>query len=237
MNKFPKAILYISLILLFSIIISLFFGVKKGNLLNQKALENDLQSVDTLSSEDSALFNEDVIKQIQVNTVWRSKVRHPVSFTVYDSNYYLIFHKIEVEQQLSFKKSLVVNLKNLQRSNNTSYRISNFDRFKFNWTGKNFDDINNIYLNLYGDSLHFVKRDDTTISLYFLCSNFSISYSENGPLDICLEGKTSFIKNREFPIDILLLKRDNSVYFFFMTPVYPNKNIESQLLNRIIKGA
>ena len=87
----------IILICSIAIIIYLGIGMQKGcrkvaQALNQNqmALEENLPSLFSLSSEDSNLISKKYMHKIVVNEVLRSKVRNPVSIISFDKKYNLI---------------------------------------------------------------------------------------------------------------------------------------------------
>jgi hypothetical protein len=68
------------------------------------------------------------------------------------------------------------------------------------------------------------------------CKNFSIRYSEKGPIDIFVEAKESILGKMDVPVDILFLKRDRAVYLLLMSPNNPKEGILPNFLYNIVSG-
>jgi hypothetical protein len=100
--------------------------------------------------------------------------------------------------------------------------------------------VSHLDVNLFGDSLKTLLRNDTTVSFYLRYRNFSIRcngsdtsamfsvaqpyYDENSPVTSSL------------PLDIIFIKRKKAIYVLWMSVNNSNTHLEPDMLYDLIKG-
>jgi hypothetical protein len=91
-------------------------------------------------------------------------------------------------------------------------------------------------MTLKGDSLVNVVSTDSILSYHLLAANVSIRYSNDAPIDILAIGEEEILgRTSMFPLDILLMRRNDSVYLFLMTPNNSRSAVPADLLYSIVE--
>lgn len=221
------------------ILILFFLGYKiyEGFIDTKKALDEDLPSSFNLLKRDSDLISKKFIDKVRVIEVRRSKVRGPISFLLYDSKYFLFLYEMSLSKDKSFKNIFHIENRNSDRSVGVVYSIiDNGLYFRFENKSYMSEAISEIFLTLKGDSLQTIANEDTIVSYHLLCTNLSIKYSKNDPVDIFLEGKEKSFGSYNIPLDVLFLKHKGCVYFVFMISADTERPIPPKLLYQVVTG-
>lgn len=77
-------------------------------------------------------------------------------------------------------------------------------------------------------------ENDSTIGYHLLCEKLTIKYSATDPVDIFLTTENG-IQNKQIPLEIVFLRRNNAMYFFLMAPIKNATQLPIQTLLKIIK--
>jgi hypothetical protein len=218
----------------------IFLGLKiyHGFLNTQGALTEVLPSTYSLTSEDSNLIGEKYRDKLEVNEVYQSKIRNPVSLISFDKRYNLLIHKIHLSGNDSLNNFFHTEIKSVDRTTGVTYIvIDNNLFFQFQYKSEPIKAAQDIYLTLSGDSLQTVAKNDSIISYHLLCHNLSVRYAMKEPIDIFVIGKEKGLGTTiTIPIDILFLKQNENLYLLLMTPIDSKSSIEPDLLYNIVTG-
>lgn len=225
--KYFKVMLLIGLIVLVVIFI-------RGIVQTFQASNEYYQTDNKITPSDSSLIlsiNPDKMSNV---SVFKSKFRRPVTFLVFDKRYSLAWYMVDS----AFESSLngFVNLEqDDQTANGHPYRVmTNSSGYLFKYKTGLVDTFSHLYISLSGDSIEELAKNDSLISIHLLCNNFSVRYSESGPVDLIFEASRENYIRHFISLDLLLLKQKKSLYLFFLTPLDRNDVVSPDLLNEII---
>lgn len=204
----------------------------------QKDLNQDLPSTYVITAEDSNLIAKKYLKDLKADIIVRSKVRGPVSLIYFDKEYHLIIYKLDLIKEASLEDLLHTVIESVDRTTGETYSVINYnDFFKFQLNTVPSKPVSQIYLTLAGDSLQNVVKNDSMVCYHLLCENLSIRYAKNDPINIFLVGEEKTLGATTIvPMDLLFLKRDDSVFLLIMTPNSPKLTIAPDLLYNIVMG-
>lgn len=205
---------------------------------NRLGLNEQLPASYSLSSEDSSLIAINYRRQIKVNQVYKSKLRNPVSLVYFGKEYQLIIYKIDLFKDISLKNLFHIQIKSMDQSTGISYLIVDHNLFfNFKYKAGLIPTVSKIFFTLSGDSLQTLSESDSMISYHLLCNNFSLRYSEQGPVDIFVAGKERGLgTTTQISMDLLFLNRNHAVYLLIMTPKDSKSTIAPDLLYNIVTG-
>jgi len=199
---------------------------------------NDLPMTQVVTSEDSSLISRKYIDKVRSHENINSKVRAPVSFLYIDDTYHLVIYRIDSTGVKSLSDLLQIKAENSKRTDDVVYSIIDFNGFsRFQWRPIPPRAVSRIHVTFGGDSLNRVAANDSLVSYYLLCQNFTVKFSEQGPVEVYMVGE-----DRPFggiavsPADILFLKRNETVYLMIMTPASADRTIPKDLLYNIVMG-
>lgn len=213
------------------IIIYLIFKIVNAFGDNARAFAEDLPITYSLAAEDSNLIAVKYRSKITVNKVLNSKVRNSISLVTFDQKYSLIFYKIGLSKDISLKTLINTQIKSVDRSTGYTYSVVDNNFFRFQYKAGIVKPASQIYLTLSGDSLQTIAKNDSTVSYHLLCSNLSLRYTEEEPIDIYVAGQQkAFGRTVKIPMDILFLKRNRAVYLLLLVPNNPDASIAPNLL-------
>lgn len=191
---------------------------------------------DSIPSEDSGLFDNEYMDQLKPNKIYTEKGRASVSLISFGKDYHLFIYPIALIGDIPFRKLLSIQAQGSTTTNLKVYSIITHNNLiKFKYLDEPASPVAKIFIRVSGDSLQNVIENDTIASYHLLCKNFSISYMEDGPVSIFMEGTDRPFGYTIIPADLMLLKRQKKVYLLIMTPNNFKKGIPADLLYNIVR--
>jgi hypothetical protein len=190
----------------------------------------DFKSMNTAPKEYLDLFPDSIKKKMSVLQTLIIKFQNPISeFAFDDKKYFIQIFRLNVVNDQSLDKLITLsNHSNLMTNAVTYYRLGPV--FDINYkTGRN--KASHINLNLYGERVNTILRNDTIACFYSHFKIFSINYNRSDTTVIwsTTEGHETPIPSFTLPIDIIFIKKHKAVYFLVMsvndrsTILEPNK--------------
>lgn len=211
--------------------ISTWLDVKRINLSNRK----ELPSTNSLNSEYLNLIDKENQTKIKVDQVYQSKIRYPVAKLYYGEDNILLINKISTVGRFSLAEEALIETKNAKMSKGIVYNILKNGSCQFTYESGGIDSVSRIYLTFFGDSVTKAISNDSTLAYHLICKNLSIRYNKNGPVDMLLEGQQGLFGIKEFPADLLFIRRNNALYLLLMISK-SGGSIRPGLLYHIVYG-
>jgi hypothetical protein len=201
---------------------------------NGKAFEQVLPSTYSLPNEDWNVVSPQHWNQVVVNEVLNSKVRNPIVLATFNSESSLIITKIDLKTDISLQALIHSEIIGTDASVGRTYATINPGYFSFQYAAEAVSPAADIYLTFAGDSVQNFFKSDSIVSYHLLCKNFSMRYTEDGPVDIFVKSNSTIFQTVRVPMDILFLKRKGSCFILFMTPNDKQMPILPKLLYNIV---
>jgi hypothetical protein len=179
----------------------------------------EFTTLKTAPEEYWKLFPGSVNKKISVFQSLILKDQNPVSeFDLDNKKYFIQVVKLETSTEQSLNDFLTLsNSKELSTNAMTYYPIGHFFAV-FYKTGKN--KISHINFNLIGDSVRTILRNDTIACFYSNFKLFSMNYGDSDKTAIYSNSDRADetpLSGSSLPIEIVFLKRNDSIYFLLMS--------------------
>jgi hypothetical protein len=188
-------------------------GVKDANLVQSEMLPPTY----LLSSEDSNLFAKAYLNRISVNQISHTKNRDRMAFLSVDKQYTLILHSIDLNQDLPLKSLLQVDIQNVHQSSGVTYSVTNGSNSMFRYRTNKILPVSLVYLTISDPPQRQIISNDSLLSYHLFCSNLSIRYAKELPIDLFMAGKELPFGNYEkIPIELLIWKHNAKLYIFFL---------------------
>ena len=144
-----------------------------------------------------------------------SKYRNPVSSFYIENKYYLQVYKMGTSFNHSLKRAVKESFSDAHFWFYTPYALYNTTDMEFLYKLTKPQKPQNIYLDLYGDSTHVLKKNDTVVYYYSEGRNFSIKFNLQDKNDIYGECQSKTFS--EVPIEIMFLKKDDKLYMLILS--------------------
>ena len=190
-----------------------------------------------LTKDDSSIISNKYMAGIKVRMVFKSSVREPVSFVDYDKKYQIVIHKINVDSTFSFPNAFEFKEQSLDRTIRTVYTVVPYGAFDFQWKAGLVERTSKIILTMSGDSIQNINSNDSIISYHLRCDNLAIRYSEDSDVDISVSANYKIFRIGNNPkINVLFLRRDNSVYLLTMITTDSKAPLPPDLLYNLVTG-
>jgi hypothetical protein len=198
--------------------IAVFFAhqIIKATQSNFTGLEERLPSVFYISNEVSNIIEPEYLPLVKVEEIVRTKVRNDFSVLTISNNFQLVIYKINGRINNSLKTAVHTEIKSVDRSTGISYGFLPFTEGSYQFKAGRSNNVSEIYLTLFGKSITELKREDNVVAYSLLNENVSLRYGVDSAIDIYIES-SSTIFDKPKPIQIMILKRDSSVYFVTLT--------------------
>jgi hypothetical protein len=211
----PRKLLKYFIIIGIAIYVSIFVieGVKDANLAQSEMLPPTY----LLSSEDSNLFAKAYLNRISVNQISHTKNRDRMAFLSVDKQYTLILHSIDLNQDLPLKSLLQVDNQNVHQSTGVTYSVTNGSNSMFRYRTNKILPVSLVYLTISDPPQRQIISNDSLLSYHLFCSNLSIRYAKELPIDLFMAGKKLPFGNYEkILIELLIWKHNAKLYIFFL---------------------
>ena len=182
----------------------------------------------TVPNDYLKLFNSQDTVNITNKFTELSSVRSPVSYFDYDRNKYcLIVTKIKLNNSEGFRQLIRETRQPIQPSMENLYFPISEKPFYFYYRAERAD-ASSVVLNLSGDSIKMVEKQDSIAHYYFKMKGFSIQHDIKNFYDLSAESRDgmpavclSFVKNQGF------------IYIILMSANYDDKLQPESLKNLI----
>jgi hypothetical protein len=222
-------IVFLSGILFF--VISTWLDVRRINL----SAREELPSTDSINSEYLNLIAKKNQIKVKVEQVYQSKIRYPVAELYFEENNILFINKISRIGTFPLAERVLNETKNATLSKEVVYSTLKKGSCEFTYKLAGIDSISKIYLTSFGDSLTTIISNDSILAYHLICKNLSIRYNKNGPVDMLLEGQQGLFGIKEFPADLLFIRRNNALYLLLMIS-RSGGSVKPGLLYHIVYG-
>lgn len=151
-----------------------------------------------------------------VNTVL-SKFRMPITTVIYDKKYYLQICKMDSASNSSLEDIITMNLNDAKISIYTPYSIVKSTPIEYRFKLTRPLKPTKIFVTLDGKESRELIRNDSVVYYYSEMTNFSIKYKPTGLYDIYGQTDETSDPVKYLPLEILFLKRNNSLYLLIMS--------------------
>ncbi len=199
------------------------------------AQAENLPIVYSLSAEDSALTPSIYRGALRVREVLRSKVRPPINVLAINDQYMLIEHKLKGEADGAFEDLVQLRSRDVHQTNAIVYSSIWERSFEFKYKSGPINRVGPIEMTYWGTSPETVFQNDSTISYYFRCENFSIRHSQEEAIDLYFYAfAAEFDGDNGIPLNISFLKRNNHLYLLLLAPNNRAEKMDKRMLNGII---
>ena len=230
-----KISILIGIILIVGFFAAAIFVARDSGMKVRSSRAEDLPSEYTLSLEHSGLISPDYTGKIQVKEVRKSKVRNPFSLVVLDQKYNLIIYKIDLSKDNMLRNVISAKHGNVNESAGPLYRSLQVAGLKYKINAAPAKPVDHVFVALAGDSLKVSWLNNECVLYYLVCDKLSIKYGENESNDIFIEGPTiGPTATRQIPMNIMFLRKDQSLYFIVMAPRLPHNTMPPNLLSKVI---
>jgi hypothetical protein len=179
------------------------------------------------------LFNKSAQKNLLAMNTFNEKAKFPIANIGYDSTYCIQVYKLSSTYMLSLTNSIIESNANGHRPVKTLYTANQENALIIMDKVGELDTPANIYFSLHGDQKQLVLRNDTVVSYYANCHDFSVKYIKNGVQQICADVDDSH-KEPTF-LETMFLKRNRNLYFIVMSPKLKNAKLKPGILYGLIK--
>jgi hypothetical protein len=207
--------------------------VKQASSQSTRAFYEYLPPDSSLSPEYADLISERYRGRINSVYTLRSKIRNPISFISLSDQFRIMIYKIPLKRDVSF----INNVKTLKGGSGmtvmVTYLVMESQMFKLRYAQGEVGSVSGLFLNLDGEDISPLVRNDSCIYYRLSCKNLSLRYGQNGPVDLFIEN-TGRAFDRYFPLEVLLMKRNQAAFLMLMTPA--NITIHKPVLYNLVRG-
>jgi hypothetical protein len=224
-----KNIRLFSLVLGVLFIIYIVFSIVKGLIAGSNAMSTRKATLRSIPSEFMNLFNDRNIFKNAFTEL--STVRYPISYFDYDNNKYsIVVTKINSIKNILLDTLIKEEFNNENIDERGGYLMVSQFRYNLYYLPKSLK-ASNILLDLNGDSITSVIKNDTVKSYYFKMKSFSLKYEKSS-----LDDLFGIAHGTNVPAYIVFLKRNESLYFIFMSVNYDD-SLQPKSLNTLLLGS
>lgn len=212
-----------------------FEGIEHSVHLSEQAALNDptfysakepVEYAKLLKSSRSLIFDKSLI----------NKNRSPISQYIFEKIYHIDLYKLKIADTLPLKALIIENQKNEHITYGWPYNIiDSYNSYQISCRVFFRDTVSKIYLNLFGNRTHVIRKNDSLIDYYSLFRNFYIKYSPNGKQDFYGSIKDT-LSSVTVPIEIMFLRRNTNLYIILMTPIHNNVKLIPGTLLKLINS-
>jgi hypothetical protein len=174
------------------------------------------------------LFSQLAQHKLRLKETMSFKLRGTISFFYYDEKYDLEVTKIKMKPGRNLKNDVVETY--TKPDGKVDYSVPFHEtQFTTNYKDPSTESISKIFLSLHGDSAQTITKNDSIASYYLKLKNVTVQYNQGGVKEIFIDANTS-----DHPINLMFLKRSNSLYFLLLAPKDNDTKLNPDLLNNIV---
>jgi hypothetical protein len=211
----------------------------KFKVLNEQMYKDESFSLPTttlLPKEYSSILTDQCLKRMQVDETRNSKARTPVTFLKYNERYYLTILSTLVNPNLSYTKDFKIKKDRVDQTPDYSYislGISNHYELQYLLRPPDVF-VSEINATIADDSLNVVLKNDSLFAASTSTTNFAIRYGKNKPIDMLI-ATGNFVISNKHRLMIIMLKRERTLYYVFITPINGDDEVPDTLYKDIIR--
>jgi hypothetical protein len=230
-----------ALIVAFLIVVfgSLAISLIVSKIANRGETEDPIVWIDKIPKEYLQLLKlpDTCCKTANGNTVFvqttAKKYRNPISSFYIENKYYLQVYKMDTSFNYSLKNEIKESRSDADMSTfYTPYVLDDRTDMKFLYNANKPHKPKNIYFDLYGDSTHILKKNDTIAYYYTNCRNFSIKFNIQDQNDIYCECKSQSFS--EVPFELMFLKQGTDLYMLTLSATNASTKLKQGMLYNLI---
>lgn len=226
--KFSKTI---KILFFISIFIVLLIKIYNGILQNEQAFLEDLPLTNSLPIDVNNLIKKEYRDKFKVKKVYNSKVRNPISVTIFDEKYSVLIYKLTSDKYSNLNDIIEFEEKNIDRSVGYTYSIIENNSNKFEWRAGIIKPEPKIYVTYSGDSVNFILKNSNIFNFQFSSNNFSIRNDKKGPIDIYITRNNNFFLNKQNNyLNVLFKIYKHEIYLLIATSVDRSERMPPNLL-------
>jgi hypothetical protein len=229
--------IFVTLIVAFLIVVfgSLAISLIVSKIANRGETEDPIVWTDTIPKEYLQLLKlpDTCCTTANGNIVYvqttAKKYRNPISSFYIGNKYYLQVYKMDTSFNYSLKNEIKESRSDADMSTfYTPYILDERTDMKFLYNANKPHKPKNIYLDLYGDSTHVLKKNDTIAYYYTDCKNFSIRFTPEGENDIYGECKSRNLS--EMPLELMFIKKKSNLFMVILSDSHANTHLKHGIL-------
>jgi len=174
--------------------------------------------------------------ELYFSNTLQSKYRNPVSFFIYDKKYFLQVYDIGKPYSSSLINALKISESEEKEMSGEVYSVDIISSVRYGFRLTQPPKINLIYLNMDDKDEHIILKNDSTVYLTAMFKRYSIKYTANGYDDIYGATKESLFSASYDPLEMIFLKRNNTLHLFVMSVYKDGVNYVPGTLYNLIKS-
>jgi len=236
--KAKKRLLGRGIFFLFAIIFVFYVGMKvvSGIMDAQNSNAELYPFTHSFPPEDSSLFAKKYLNKIDVDEIAHMSGRGPISLFTFEKKEEIIVYRIDLLKDTGLSNVLNLSRKSSSETVRMSYMPVKFDNFTFECHVAQLLPVHRIFISFSGELIGRIEND-TVLSVQSKSRNFSVKYTEEGPVDILIEGRLHLpFFQASVPMNLLLLRRGTAVFLFLMAPLDGRSSLDPGLLYNIVMG-
>lgn len=194
-----------------------------------------MHEVHAISREDSSLFSEAYLSLLKVDFGWKDIYRQ-VSFMQLNQQYQVIMAKSDIVSNAS-----LTNLVHLKKGFGGATVMITYkpqrlkDHGEFDFRLEPLQPVSNVFLTYSGDKAEMLIANDSVLHYRLSCANVSIRYSADSPVDIFLTSGDDMWNNANLRLDMIMVRRYNTIYFLFITSLNYKFKVDPILPGELLK--
>ena len=226
-SKRVRIILAVSLLLFIPCFGVLVYKVYQGFLDTSKALDEHLPDTYDLTEGDSSLLRTLFAGEIKVVVVNNSTVQNPISIVNLNKTYAVVIHNFNTADKKGVKD--IVHIENGPVDASTGYSYSVYGKgvpYTINFKSGHEPISGSLYLRCSGSALHQVVSTDSIVGYRFLCSDFSVRHSKDGPVDFLGITGRRLTDPRFVEIHVLFIKLKEVIKMIVVSSLDEEKSVD-----------
>lgn len=170
-----------------------------------------------IPSDYMAFLNPKDSLDVKLRLNYSSKYRYPVCVLDYKNRYRLIIYKIQDSFEFPLTGKIKINTQKPFEKTEGIYNIVDESNFRLYISGDTSKNYNQIDLNLSGDSISILSNSDSLLLYYLKFNHISWLNAFNKYVDVYIQPTYSLPLSKNMPASLAFIKRNNSLYFIFLT--------------------
>lgn len=193
-----------------------------------KGFDNFLPLNKSVSGEYLSLFTDDAQRSLAPLISYPSKVKNTMSVVRYRGNVDIFIYKINLATAQPLSKLLTESSQGAGRITDVATNVISKIPLRCEYMVDKVAPAANIVLQYKGTDFETSIKNDSAAGYSLMAEKLSLKYDPEGVIDLYCEASRERV-----PMQVLFVNRGQSTYLLIMSPNYPNKELEPQLLNTI----
>ena len=196
---------------------------------------NPSEYTETMPVDYNGLFNQDALQKLASTGTLTVKLRNAISYLRYDKKYNLELTKIDISPRFKLTNDIIEGY--TQAAGHLPLAMVPFEGVAYNTSYKSESTAkaSKIYLSLVGDSVKTLLKNDSMAYYYLKLKNAYVQYKLGDVYEIEAQTNTKlFFFDDEPPVSLLFVKKQNELYYLFLTISGNTKSLDPNLLYSLL---